>query len=65
MDVGVALPEFFFTQDRKMAPLMLLALVGGGILLPLAVASWHILSTKKYTGARPAPPCAGLCTRGP
>jgi hypothetical protein len=33
---------------------MLLGLVGGGILLPLAIASWYMLSTKKYTGARGA-----------
>jgi hypothetical protein len=50
IDVGVALPEFFFTKDSKSAPLMLLALVGGGILLPLSIVSWYILSSKKYTG---------------
>ena len=33
-----------------MAPLLLLALVGIGILLPLVVASWHMLSSNKFTG---------------
>ena len=42
----MALPEFFFTQDRKTAPLLLLGLVGGGILLPLSIVSWYILSKK-------------------
>ena len=50
MDLSVALPTFLFTKDSKAAPLMLLALVGCGILLPLGAASWFMLSDKKYTG---------------
>lgn len=40
MDVGVALPEWFFAKDKKKAPLVLLALVGCGIMLPLGLVSW-------------------------
>ena len=48
--MGVALPEWFFTQDKKMAPLMLLALVGCGIILPLGIVSWMMLSSNKFAG---------------
>ncbi len=50
MDVGVALPTWLFTRDSKLAPLMLLGLVFCGILLPLGVASWHMLNSNKYSG---------------
>lgn len=50
MDVGVALPTWLFTKDSKLAPLMLLGLVFCGILLPLGIASWHMLNSNKYTG---------------
>lgn len=50
MNLGVALPEWMFAKDSKMAPLMLLVLVGGGILLPMAVMSWYMLSSSKFTG---------------
>lgn len=50
MQLGIALPEWFFTKDKKTAPLMLLALVGGGILLPLGFVSWYVLSSNKYVG---------------
>jgi translocation protein SEC63 len=50
MNVGVALPEWMFTKDRKMAPLMLLGLVGGGVLLPMALAAWHLFNGQKYSG---------------
>ena len=42
INVGVALPQWMFSKDKKVAPLMLLALVGGGILLPLIIASWCV-----------------------
>jgi translocation protein SEC63 len=50
MNLGVALPEWMFTKDSKAAPLMLLVLVGGGILLPMALMSWYMLSSSKFTG---------------
>jgi len=50
MNVGVALPEWMFAKDKNVAPLMLLALVGVGILLPLAAVSWYMLSSNKFTG---------------
>ncbi len=50
MDVGIALPEWIFPKDKKVAPLLLLALVGFGILLPLVAVSWHMLSSNRFTG---------------
>mmetsp|Transcript_2646 Transcript_2646/g.4510 ORF Transcript_2646/g.4510 Transcript_2646/m.4510 type:complete len:749 (+) Transcript_2646:96-2342(+) len=50
VNVGVALPSFMFAKDSKMAPLMLLALVGVGILLPLVAASWYMLSSNRFSG---------------
>lgn len=50
MNLGVALPSWMFTKDRKAAPLMLLALVGGGIILPLAVVSYYMLKGDDYSG---------------
>ncbi len=50
LNLGVALPAWMFTKDSKAAPLMLLALVGGGILAPLALVSWLMLRDSKYTG---------------
>jgi preprotein translocase subunit Sec63 len=50
MNVGVALPEWMFTKSKKAAPLMLLALVGGGVLLPMALGAWHLLRDQKYSG---------------
>lgn len=50
MNIGVALPSWMFSKDRKTAPLMLLALVGGGIILPLAVVSYYMLKGDDYTG---------------
>ncbi|KAI8464313.1 MAG: DnaJ domain-containing protein [Monoraphidium minutum] len=50
MNIGVALPSWMFSKDRKTAPLMLLALVGGGILLPLAVVSYYMLQGDNYSG---------------
>uniref|UniRef100_A0A7S3R9Y3 J domain-containing protein n=1 Tax=Dunaliella tertiolecta TaxID=3047 RepID=A0A7S3R9Y3_DUNTE len=51
MNIGVALPNWMFSTDRRVAPLMLLALVGFGILLPLVLASWYMLSSNKYVGS--------------
>lgn len=39
-----------FAKDKKAAPLMLLGLVGCGILLPLGIMSWYMLSSSKFTG---------------
>ncbi|KAG2451784.1 hypothetical protein HYH02_003562 [Chlamydomonas schloesseri] len=50
VDVGVALPTWLFTKDSRLAPLMLLGLVGVGILLPLGVVSWHMLNANRYAG---------------
>lgn len=50
MNLGIALPQWMFSKDKKAAPLMLLGLVGGGILLPLGLMSWYMLSSSKFTG---------------
>eukprot|EP00775_Hariotina_reticulata_P009185 gene9185-9351_t len=50
INLGVALPDWMFAKDKKAAPLMLLALVGGGILLPLGLMSWYMLSSSKFSG---------------
>jgi translocation protein SEC63 len=50
MNVGVALPEWMFNKDKKMAPVMLLVLVGGGVLLPMALGAWHLLQGQKVSG---------------
>jgi hypothetical protein len=50
LSMGVALPEWLFSKDNKMAPLMLMVLVGCGILLPLSVVSWYMLSSDQYEG---------------
>jgi translocation protein SEC63 len=50
MNLGVALPDWLLRKDKKTAPLMLLGLVGFGILLPLSVISWYMLSSNKYVG---------------
>ena len=50
LDIGIALPEWIFSKDRNTAPLVLGGLVGLGILLPLAVASWYLLRSNKFTG---------------
>ncbi|MEW5311206.1 MAG: hypothetical protein WDW38_002940 [Sanguina aurantia] len=50
MNVGVALPEWIFPKDKRAAAMMLLVLVGVGILLPMALVSWHMLSSTKFSG---------------
>ncbi len=50
MNVGVALPSFMFAKDKKAAPVVLLALVGCGILLPLVAVSWYMFNANKFTG---------------
>jgi translocation protein SEC63 len=50
MNMGVALPSWMFNKDRKTAPLLLLGLVGGFILLPLAVTSYYMLKGDHYSG---------------
>ncbi|KAF8055125.1 ERDJ2A [Scenedesmus sp. PABB004] len=50
MNLGVALPDWMFAKDKKAAPLMLLGLVGCGILLPLGLMTWYMLSSSKFSG---------------
>ncbi len=50
LDLGIALPEWMFMQDNRSAPIMLLALVFGGILLPLGAAACYIFRSNKFMG---------------
>ncbi|GBF89855.1 hypothetical protein Rsub_02559 [Raphidocelis subcapitata] len=50
MNMGVALPSWMFNKDRKTAPLLLLGMVGGFILLPLALTSYYMLKGDSYSG---------------
>ena len=48
---GVALPEWIFSQDRRAAPWILIALVFFCILLPLVGAALFLLRTNKFVGS--------------
>ncbi|RMZ57290.1 hypothetical protein APUTEX25_004124 [Auxenochlorella protothecoides] len=48
--VSVALPEWFFSKDKNTAPIILLVLLFGGIVLPLGLAAWYLTRSNKYTG---------------
>ena len=50
LNLGVALPEWIFSQDKRAAPVILISLVGLCILLPLVGAACFLLSTNKYLG---------------
>ena len=50
MNIGVALPSWMFSNDRRVAPLMLLALVVVGIVLPLGLMAWYMLRSDQYHG---------------
>lgn len=50
LNLGVALPEWIFSQDKRAAPVILISLVGLCILLPLVGAACYLLRTNKYQG---------------
>lgn len=50
LTVSVALPEWFFSKEKEMAPVILLSLLFGGIVLPLGLASCYLSRSNKYTG---------------
>ena len=47
VSVSVALPEWFFSNDRSTGPLILLTLLVCGIVLPLALATWYLSRQNK------------------
>lgn len=47
--VSVALPEWLFSKDKDAAPLILLALLAGGIVAPLAGAAWYLTRSTRRT----------------
>lgn len=42
MEISVALPEWFFNEEKDAAPAILLSLLLGGIVLPLGWAAWWL-----------------------
>lgn len=48
--MGVALPEWIFSQDKRAAPVILISLIGICVLLPLIVAACFLLRSNKYMG---------------
>ncbi len=46
--MGIGLPKWLFDGDSRTAPLLLAALVFGGVLLPLGAAACYLLSSNKY-----------------
>eukprot|EP01025_Chloroclados_australasicus_P025203 TRINITY_DN2518_c0_g1_i1.p1 TRINITY_DN2518_c0_g1~~TRINITY_DN2518_c0_g1_i1.p1 ORF type:complete len:738 (-),score=149.14 TRINITY_DN2518_c0_g1_i1:294-2507(-) len=49
-DIGVALPEWFFTSDQTRAPVLLSLLVVLGVLTPLGVMACYLGKSKNITG---------------
>lgn len=49
LDIGVALPNFFFESDSRKQTLLLFLIVGIGILLPLFIAVRYLLHSGKYS----------------
>jgi hypothetical protein len=50
MSISVALPEWFFSKDKDAAPLILLSLLLGGIVLPLGLAACYMGRSAQFTG---------------
>lgn len=51
MNIGVALPEWVFAQDRRTAPLVLLALVFAGLALPILGIALYLHRAQGKVGA--------------
>mmetsp|Transcript_12528 Transcript_12528/g.37597 ORF Transcript_12528/g.37597 Transcript_12528/m.37597 type:complete len:727 (-) Transcript_12528:1258-3438(-) len=47
--MGIGLPKWLFDGNSRTAPLLLAALVFGGVLLPLGVAACYLLSSNKFS----------------
>ena len=50
LTVSVALPEIFFSKDKRAAPVILLSLLVMGILVPIAIGLMYLGRTNKYSG---------------
>ncbi|KDD73970.1 hypothetical protein H632_c1688p1, partial [Helicosporidium sp. ATCC 50920] len=48
--VSVALPQWFFSKDKRSAPLILLVLLVFGIVLPLCLAAWYLTRRHRFGG---------------
>jgi hypothetical protein len=51
MNIGVALPEWVFAQNRRTAPLVLLALVFTGLALPILAIALYLHRAQGKVGA--------------
>ena len=49
LDIGVALPSFFFDTDSRMQTFLLFLIIGVGVLLPLFLAVRYLLHSGKYS----------------
>lgn len=50
MTVSVALPEWFFSKDKRAAPVILLILLLGGIVVPIGFGLWYLVRKQKFQG---------------
>jgi len=50
MTVSVALPEWFFSKDKRAAPVILLILLLGGIVIPIGFGLWYLVRKQKFQG---------------
>lgn len=51
MSIGIALPPFFFTKDKKVAPLVLLVLAFCGLALPILAMALYLWRSEGWVGA--------------
>ena len=45
--MSVALPAWLFNKDKKAAPVILMFLLFGCIVAPVALAVWYLMGTQK------------------
>jgi len=64
MSVGVALPEWFFTNNKRVAPLVLFALVFLGLAAPILAIACYLWRADQYVGANKIAEQARVRTEG-
>jgi translocation protein SEC63 len=56
MEISVALPEWFFNDEKDAAPAILLSLLLGGIVLPLGWAAWYLRRSRTKVDVKDCDP---------
>ena len=51
VSIGVALPEWFFTSNKRLAPLVLFSLVFIGLAIPILVIACYLWKADQYVGS--------------